>query len=330
MFGRSIRSSLFIDFENIGHRNLPDTIPNWMAWLELGEFDTSARRRRRFVAKRIYWNSAAEHLRKQFEACGFDPILCPKFAGLKNGADIKMAMDIVETARDNPRIKEFILVTKDSDFVPVLQRLRKGQRRTAVLADQNDPARFTTYRQHADIVIPVRAFIQAAAFTRPPSRNLVRRAVNGLTGALGRAAAASARQVGGLRRRFSARRAEKRAAAEQAAAAAAQAAAAAERAAAAARRDVEQAAATKTRLEAAVDAAIRITSLRPNMATARKEIMRELVKIRGFARTGRNPFFGFGSYRGLMEEIAKKVDRIRIVDAGNGGITVTYVPKDEE
>ena len=305
MLGRSIRSAVFIDYENVGHRTLPDTIPNWVTWLERGEFDKATKRRRKLIAKRVYWNSAADHLRDKFQKFGFTTILCPKFAGLKNGADIKMAMDVVEFTRNNPKIKEFILVTKDSDFVPVLQWLRQNKRRTAVLVDPNYPAVFTTYRTHADIVIPTRDFMDATTFEIPVGRRPLRRAAGRVAGA-----------IRGLARSVSTGISDRRAAKQAAAEAAAQKAAVA--------------AQQSTCLEQAVDAVIRITSLQPNLATARRAILRELGNIPGFAQTGRNAFCGLRSYRGLIEEVARTTDRIKITDAGHGGISVWYIPKDEE
>jgi hypothetical protein len=46
--------------------------------------------------------------------------------------------------------------------------------------------------------------------------------------------------------------------------------------------------------------------LQPNLATARRAILRELSKIAGFSQTGRNPFCGLNSYRALIEEVAKR------------------------
>jgi hypothetical protein len=165
MIGWPIRSALLIDYENVAHRTLPDTIPNWVVWLERGEFDAGTpRRRRRFVTKRIYWNSAAQHLRPTFERFGCSCVLCEKFAVLKNGVDIRMAMDIVEFTRDMPGIKGFVLLTRDSDCVPMLKMLRQQKRRTAVLVDPRSPTVFTTYRTHADTVIPLQDFLQATSY----------------------------------------------------------------------------------------------------------------------------------------------------------------------
>jgi hypothetical protein len=180
MFRRRIRSALFIDRENIA---LPaDSITNWLAWLEDGEFD--AGRRRRFLIKRIYWNSSNERHRDQYVRAGFDVVVCERFAGLTNSADIRMAIDIVESARDRPRIREYILVTADSDFVPVLQRLDEKGKRTAFVVNEAQPNVHTTYRQHADILIPRRLLNEASRYIRP------KRGLMALFGAEGKAPAA--------------------------------------------------------------------------------------------------------------------------------------------
>jgi hypothetical protein len=312
MIGWPIRSALLIDYENVAHRVLPDTIPNWVTWLERGEFDSSRRRRRRFVTKRIYWNSAANHLRGTFEKFGFSCVLCEKLAGLKNGADIRMAMDIVEFTRDEPRIQEFILLTRDSDFVPVLKMLRQRKRRTAVLVDPRSHKVFSTYRTHADTVIPIADFLQATGYRKPARRQLIRQA----TRWVGQKAGNAARWPIDRTRRLARTIADRRAAAQAAAEKTAQAA-----------RDAEEAA---RHIDLAVDYTIRVASLQPNQSTARKAILRELAKIAGFT-TGSGPrsYLGRGSYRALMEEIARRTDKVRL-SFPSGGVSVMYVPRDEE
>lgn len=163
----SIKSALFIDRENIA---LPaEAIANWLAWLEDGHFDGG--KRRRFLIKRIYWNSSAERHHEQFKKHGFEIVVCERFAGLGNSADIRMAIDIVEMVRDRPAIKEYILVTSDSDFVPVIQKLDERGKRTAVVVDESQPNVHTTYRQHADVLILKHKLRgEAVAYTRPRRR----------------------------------------------------------------------------------------------------------------------------------------------------------------
>ncbi|MGE3703283.1 MAG: NYN domain-containing protein, partial [Hyphomicrobiaceae bacterium] len=247
MLGR-VKSAIFIDYENVAHRTLPDTIPNWVAWLERGEFDEK-RRRRKFVDKRVYWNSSSDHLRGRFSLHGFRPILCERFAGLKNAADIKMAIDVIETTLTNPKIKEFILVTRDSDFVPVLQRLREGKRLTAILVDPNNPARFTTYRTHADIVISHRDFLEATTYKPTSRRKLVQSGV----ARVGRLFVAplfwTAARVRTLKQRGAKKHVTKRGPAEVAAR--------------------QSPVGEDTKLDLAVTHVNRIASLKPNLATSR-------------------------------------------------------------
>ena len=71
----------------------------------------------------------------------------------------------------------------------------------------------------------------------------------------------------------------------------------------------------------AEDHVIRVASLRPNEHTARKAIVAELSKIDGFTVTGPQAFCGKGSYKALMEALAKRNDRIRVTRASGTGIS---------
>ncbi len=53
-------------------------------------------------------------------------------------------------------------------------------------------------------------------------------------------------------------------------------------------------------------------------------------QIGGFANKGKQAYFGAGSYRVLMQEIAKWTDRIQVRPQGGGGTGVLYLPEDEE
>jgi hypothetical protein len=273
-----IQSALFIDHENVGGHCPPDRIANWVAWLEDGEFDDG--RKRTLLDKRVYWNPSAQKHEKVFLAAGFRPILCEKFRKLKNGADIRIALDIAEMIAKSKRIKEFILFTKDTDFVPVLQRLRIYERRTVVLVDENQEEVYGTYMHHADVVIPVRIFAAAPDYLRPVRGwARTRKAIGGLIPA----------------------RAELPKQAPQ-------------------RRDA---------LEEAEHHVIRVISLRPNEHTARRDIVRELSKIEGFTESGARAYWGRGSYKALMEALARRNDRIRVTRGAGSGISVRYLAKDE-
>ena len=146
---RRIKSSLFIDFENIPLP--PDTIPSWLAWLEDGVFDEH--KRRRFLLKRVYWNASHQKHAAAYEAQGFEVVTCERFHGLANSVDVRMAIDIIEATFASPKIDEFMLITRDTDFVPVLQRLDEKKKKSVFLVNEQQPNIHTTYRQHADILV---------------------------------------------------------------------------------------------------------------------------------------------------------------------------------
>src|SRR5215510_11220813 len=164
---RKVRSALFIDFENVGGKLSPTALPAMTAWLEDGRFDELGRRRK-LVAKRVYWNSAAEKHRDAFEAAGFEVVLCEKFSAMKNGADIRMALDVLDSCWKAPEIKEYILFTTDTDFVPVLQRLTEKQKLSAILVNEATMVSHTAFSIYADMVVPMRELVsEGLSYSRP-------------------------------------------------------------------------------------------------------------------------------------------------------------------
>ncbi len=302
MFRQRIRSALYIDFENIPLP--PESIGNWLDWLEDGVFDPS-RRRRNYLQKRVYWNSHAERHRALFEAHGFEAILVGKFSGLKNSADIRMAMDVVEATYARPEIKEFILLTGDSDFVPVLERLRQKAKSTAVVVTEHRPNIHTTYNATADVLIPSRLLAEAASYHRP-RRGLLERLI-------GRGAQPSQREPApmGDRKAGPASRPAKVAVAVPAANN---------------NRTAIGLDGPGTRLDEAARRIATMLVAQPRNYVSQKRIMAELDKVAGFKRTGPAALFGESSYRTLMVELARRDPRIRVVNQPGGGTGVVHVP----
>ncbi|MDB5415323.1 MAG: hypothetical protein JWR10_3658, partial [Rubritepida sp.] len=111
-------------------------------WLErlLGD------RPRRALLRRCYMNPAGtlddeagsrfrfSEFRWAFMAAGFEVIDCPKLTRLKNAADVRIALDAMEAMLSPTHYDEFTLLSTDSDFVPLLLRLRAADRRTRLVA----------------------------------------------------------------------------------------------------------------------------------------------------------------------------------------------------
>jgi hypothetical protein len=158
----AIRSALFIDFEHMPLAR--DAIEGWLGWLEDGRFDGG--QPRRLALKRVYWGASAHQFRPVWEAAGFEVVHCDRFDGLANSIDVQMAIDIVEAGCRRRTIDEYILITRDSDFVPVLRRLRERGKRTAFVVDESRSTIHSTYRAHADVLIPTRELGAARDYIR--------------------------------------------------------------------------------------------------------------------------------------------------------------------
>ncbi|WP_171990976.1 NYN domain-containing protein [Streptomyces sp. JHA26] len=145
----TIKSALFVDFDNI-YLGLRDMDPEaaesfathpdrWMSWLE-GESDTGGATQvdpsRRFLVRNFYINPGAfGRYRAFFTRSGFRSIDCPPLTSRgKNSADIYMVLDIMDALADETRYDEFVIMSADADFTPVLQRLRAKDRWTTVVA----------------------------------------------------------------------------------------------------------------------------------------------------------------------------------------------------
>jgi hypothetical protein len=300
MLARRVRSALFIDHENVGSLCPPGKIASWLQWIEDGRFDPEGRKRQ-LLEKRIYWNPTAKRHEEVFTRAGFEVILCEKLAMLKNGADIRIALDVMESINRKREIDEYIIFAKDTDYVPVLQRLEVKKKQSAILVDEKDERVFGIYDLYADIVIPIRIFRQAPSYERPrPLREALKRITANLKDWFARTPSAPS---------------------------------AAPPATVLPQPEPPEpptAPAARSPMGAAVQRTIRVTSLKPNRYTGREDIEEELAKIKGFSKRGSKSYLGMGSYRALMREVAKRTGRIEVTDSYRGGVNVRYIPKESD
>lgn len=293
---RKRRSALFIDFENVGPKVSPEIIGSLTAWLEDGKFDEPGGRRK-LVTKRVYWNSSAEKHREAFEAAGFEVVLCEKFSSMKNGADIRMSLDIIDTCWKVPDIKEYILFTTDSDFVPVLQRLTEKSKLSAILVNESRMDAHTAFKIFADVLIPLR-HLMSEGLVYKPSKNGILRKLRKKTPPKTMASAPA---------RTSPASAPKRPAAEEAG---------------------KGKASDETLLAQAERAVVRVASRTPKKFVSRKAIEDQLQQIEGFKKRGADAYLGKQHYQGLMMEIAKRDRRIKVQPGRNLSASVMYVPEE--
>lgn len=142
-------SALFIDYDNV-RASLDEDDPqigarfsnrplNWLTALESGLALPPDNNGRRIVSRRCY---ASPHqinsYRRNFTQTGFEVVDCPPLTThMKNSADIYIVMDVVDYLSRYPHIDEYIILSADADFVPVLNRLRKELKHTAIFTATN-------------------------------------------------------------------------------------------------------------------------------------------------------------------------------------------------
>jgi hypothetical protein len=147
-----VKSALYVDFDNV-HSNLEHESPDaahafvtnpaaWLAWFMRGGHDPSGEfgaeaAPRRMLVRRCYgspWKFGKYRL--EFVRAGFSVIDCPPLTSRgKNCADIQMAVDILDALEHPTRFEEFIILSSDADFTPILTRIREHDRRSTIITN---------------------------------------------------------------------------------------------------------------------------------------------------------------------------------------------------
>ncbi len=166
-------SAVFVDYDNIylslkrkseeaAKRFAKDAVL-WLREIESGRLITPTNApidttRRRIVMNRCYGNPVPRRnqhdnstdmnsfpfVRHHFLRAGFEVIDCPPLtAQLKNSSDIRMVMDVRDYLTHETYFDEFIILSGDADFTPVLHRLRAHARRTVIFANDYTAAPYT-------------------------------------------------------------------------------------------------------------------------------------------------------------------------------------------
>ena len=121
------RIALFLDFENLalGARDRGGVLDMKVIMDALSE-------RGRVVVRRAYadWNLFQEH-RQGVVGQRIEMIEIPQRTGIvrKNAADIKLAVDAIELAYERDFLTTFVIASGDSDFTPLVLKLRELNRR---------------------------------------------------------------------------------------------------------------------------------------------------------------------------------------------------------
>jgi hypothetical protein len=135
------RIALFLDYENlaIGARDGLGVSP-----FDFGPVANALAERGRVIARRAYadW-SAFDEDRRLLARAQVELIEIPQRIGgsRKNAADIKMAVDAIEMAFERSFITTFAIGTGDSDFTPLVHKLRELDKRVIGIGVQSSTSK---------------------------------------------------------------------------------------------------------------------------------------------------------------------------------------------
>ncbi len=169
---RRLASAIFVDFDNlylsINARSQQaaqafGTAPQvWLDWLldtvEMPGFPDNEMKERNFLIRRCYASPRAiQYFRPYYARNAFHVIECqPMTRGGKNTADIYMVMDVLDTLVAYPHIEEFVIFSSDSDFTPVITRLRAHNKRTMIYSTEMTAA---AYKAACDDMVVEQDFV---------------------------------------------------------------------------------------------------------------------------------------------------------------------------
>jgi len=169
-----MNAALFVDFDNIyiSLAQLDSMVANkfatnpdrWLSWLERDMpaiCEGSSGASRRILIRKCYLNPQAfGDFRPYFIRSAFEVVDCPPLTTRgKTSTDIRMVMDILDALDHATHFDEFIILSGDADFTPVLLRLRMFNRYSAVLsAGYASPA----YKASCDHLIAQDIFLRDA------------------------------------------------------------------------------------------------------------------------------------------------------------------------
>ena len=122
--------ALFIDFENLAHRRK----------LDVQRLLGDLHKRGALSIKRAYadWGRFAAHKREMLES-SVELVELPAHGKRgKNSSDIRLVVDAMEAALTRPHLDTFVIISSDSDFIPLISKLREFGKRVLVMGIKAD------------------------------------------------------------------------------------------------------------------------------------------------------------------------------------------------
>lgn len=125
MSREELNLACFIDYENVA-LGAKDASLNF----DIGRVLTRLHEKGKLLVKRAYCDwSRYESAKKPLHNAGFELVEVPhvSYSG-KNSADIRMAVDAIDLCHTKPHLQGFVVVSGDSDFSPLVTKLRENDK----------------------------------------------------------------------------------------------------------------------------------------------------------------------------------------------------------
>lgn len=161
--GQTTNLAVFFDYENFARA----------ADFEIAELLNRLKERGRLVIKRAYADWGRFYgVKQEMMRCSVDLIELPSHREGKNRADIKLVVDAMETAMTKDYIDTIVIVSGDSDFIPLVAKLRELNRYVIVISsEKNNRALMAGY---CDELIFYGSLLGKSEATRAETQNAVR------------------------------------------------------------------------------------------------------------------------------------------------------------
>jgi uncharacterized protein (TIGR00288 family) len=126
-FRSELTTAVFVDFENLALGTEQDKKGRFEIELVLKRL----LERGRIVFKRAYCDwSRFQNFMREFHMNGFEMVDIPRSnVSGKNSADIRMVVDAIDLCYSKSHIDTFVLLTGDSDFSPLVSKLKENNKR---------------------------------------------------------------------------------------------------------------------------------------------------------------------------------------------------------
>lgn len=172
---RRLRSAMFVDFDNVysglqrldsdAAKSFAEEPARWVESLTAGA-DEDGPYTRRFLVRKCYLNPASfSRYRPYFTRAGFQVVDCPSLTQQgKSSADINLVLDAVDALSAATHFDEFVFLSADADFTPLITRCRAADRQVTIIT--SGPAS-AAYRAVADAVIAPESFIELLTIAEP-------------------------------------------------------------------------------------------------------------------------------------------------------------------